>query len=100
MKRIIGILGVAVIAVAMFFATTNVKDSKDINSVNLMSITIANAQGGESNPPTTYSRYIKQTLWKFNKEGNPCCSYVSCTPFTTTDPNLGVASCSATSCSC
>lgn len=99
MKKIIGILGGAVIAVAMFFGTTNV-DSKGINSVNLMSITIANAQGGESNPPTNYTRYIKQTLWKFNNQGNPCCSYVSCTSFTTTNPNEGYASCTATSCSC
>lgn len=100
MKKIIGILGVAVIAVAMFFGTTNVNDSKDINSVTLMSITIANAQGGESNPPTNYTRYIKQTLWKFDKYGNPCCSYVSCTQFTTTNPNEGYESCTATSCSC
>lgn len=103
MKKILGILGVAVIAVAMFFSTTNVNDcSKDINSVNLMNLTTANAQGpgGENGNTTTYTRWQTQTLWKFDRDGNPCCSYTNCFSFSTTDPHAGLSGCSSTTCSC
>jgi hypothetical protein len=45
MKKIIGILGVAVIAVAMFFSTNNVNGSTvDSSLANLLTLNSANAE--------------------------------------------------------
>ena len=49
MKKIIGILGVAVIAVAMFFNANNANGSvSDISLASLMNMNVANAQSESS----------------------------------------------------
>jgi hypothetical protein len=45
MKKIIGILGVAVIAVAMFINSNNIETTNDFDLASLMSLSSANAEG-------------------------------------------------------
>lgn len=45
MKKIIGILGVAVIALTIFFASNNVTQINDTNLANLIGMNTANAEG-------------------------------------------------------
>jgi hypothetical protein len=46
MKKIIGILGVAVIAVAMFINSNNIETTNGFDLASLMSLSSANAESG------------------------------------------------------
>jgi hypothetical protein len=48
MKKVLGILGIAVIAAAMFFTTNNVNESTDSSLSSFVGMNSANAEDGGS----------------------------------------------------
>lgn len=86
MKKIIGILGVAVIAVTMFFNTNNASDSgSDVSLASLMNMNIAYATGEYSCSATA---------------GCPNNGSVSCTGSSRCSSGIGYVTCDGHSSSC
>jgi len=81
MKKLIGILGVAVIAATMFFSANNVSgSSSDISLASLMSMNNANAQSEIAGAPGTCSTWCTKAsgytcVIKFPAQYYTCDSY-------------------------
>jgi hypothetical protein len=86
MKKILGILGVAVIAATMFFSTNNVNEF--ISDVSLISINTANAQenpessSAQYNPKTEDCPYEDEYGTKHKDGTETCCLGGNTTPCT------------------
>jgi hypothetical protein len=81
MKKIIGILGVAVIAAAMFFSANNVSgSSSDIGLASLMNMNVAHA---DSEGGTTCTVTTNCYNWGGTNVGTVSCTGAKCSRDTT-----------------